>query len=59
MDKVEQTDEEIELVETREFYPYYKGTDGGDTHKIYVFKAKKKGIYNINFSSFTLVVTAI
>ena len=58
IDEVEQTDEEIELIETREFYPYYKGTCGGDTHMIYVFQAKKKGIYNIKFSSFTLVVTA-
>ena len=54
LDNVESKDKEIKLVESRRFEPY---CDGGNTYKIYVFKARKKGIYIIKFTSYTMTVT--
>ncbi len=59
MDSVKRKSEEIELIERKEFYPYPYGTCGGDTYKIYVFKATKKGEYTIEFSSKTITVKCI
>ena len=56
MDKVEKSDEEIKLVEKRSFYPYPDGACGGDTVKIYVFQATKKGKFKVNLTSYAITV---
>jgi len=54
--KVESKDESIELIDTRTFYPYSLGTCGGDDHRIFVFKANKKGKFKIKFDTHTVKV---
>ena len=54
--KVESKSEEIELIDTRTFYPYPISTCGGDNHRIFVFKANKKGKFKIKFSTHTVKV---
>ena len=49
-------DDSIELIETKTCYPHYEGTTGGATHKIFVFKATKKGKFKIKFSDHTIKV---
>ena len=49
-------DDSIELIETKTCYPHYEGTTGGATHKIFVFKAIKKGKFKIKFSDHTIKV---
>ena len=49
-------DDSIELIETKTCYPHYEGTTGGATHKIFVFKATKKGKFKIKFSDHTIEV---
>ena len=49
-------DDSIELIETKTCNPHYEGTTGGATHKIFVFKATKKGKFKIKFSDHTIKV---
>jgi len=49
-------DDSIELIETKTCHPHYEGTTGGATHKIFVFKATKKGKFKIKFSDHTIKV---
>jgi len=49
-------DDSLELIETKTCYPHYEGTTGGATHKIFVFKATKKGKFKIKFSDHTIKV---
>ena len=41
----------MELIKTRKFYPYPPDTCGGSEHKIFVFRANKKGKFKIKFST--------
>ena len=56
---VKTNDDEIILIESKSFYPYPAGYCGGDDVMVYVFKAKKKGKFIINFSDAKVNVTAI
>jgi len=47
------------LIESKSFYPYPAGFCGGNTWMVYVFQAKKKGKFIINFSDAKVNVTAI
>ena len=47
---LEWKNEEIELIETRTFYPYSIGACGGYNHKVFVFKANSTGNFKIKFS---------
>ena len=49
-------DDSIELIETKTCHPHYEDTTGGATHKIFVFKATKKGKFKIKFSDHTIKV---
>ena len=49
-------DDSIELIETKTCHPHYEDTIGGATHKIFVFKATKKGKFKIKFSDHTIKV---
>ena len=49
-------DDSIELIETKTCHPHYEDTTGGATHKIFFFKATKKGKYKIKFSDHTIKV---
>ena len=40
-------------------YPHPKDWTGGDRHRIYGFKATKKGTYKIKFESYTLTVNVV
>ena len=56
-DEIKKIDEGIELVETKEFDPYPAQFCNGYTQIVNGFKAKKVGIYKIEFTSYTLTVT--
>jgi len=56
---VKSKNDEIELIETQTFYPYPSGTCGGSNHRIFVFKANKKGKFKIKFSTHTVKVKVI
>ena len=56
---IQSKDEEIELIETRTFYPYSRDVCGGDDHRIFVFKANQKGNFKIKFSDCTMEVKVI
>ena len=56
MPTVESMDSGIKLVDTKEFYPYRRGTCGGRDVQIYVFKATKKGTFQIKFDTETIKV---
>ena len=53
---VKSKNDEIELIDTQTFYPYPSGTCGGSNHRIFVFKANKKGKFKIKFSTHTVKV---
>ena len=56
---VKSKNDEIELIDTQTFYPYPSGTCGGSNHRIFVFKANKKGKFKIKFSTHTVKVKVI
>ena len=56
---VKSKNDEIELIDTQTFYPYPSGTCGGSNHRIFVFKAIKKGKFKIKFSTHTVKVKVI
>ena len=58
-DKIINKDEEIELQLEKSLYPHPLDSTGGDTHYIYGFKATKKGIYKIEFSTYILTVNVV
>ncbi len=58
-DKIINKDKEIELKLDKSLYPHPKDWTGGDRHRIYGFKATKKGTYKIKFESYTLTVNVV
>ena len=56
--KYESKDDAIELIGTKVFYPHKDGIDGGDSYKVYIFKATEKGKFKIKFSDYTIDVKA-
>ena len=50
------TEELDNFIEEKSFYPYSRGTCGGDDVTIYVFKATKKWTFQIKFDTETIKV---